>query len=94
MVLITTIFPRGLMGGGTPRDFRHEDMGGGTSQRDPDTWGGEPPQKSENFKSFSGRKLIKTEVPECPQCIKNNENGAQDLGNNLVDLLGAQDPQK
>ena len=55
---------------------------------------GNPLKNVKNSRSFSEQKLFKIGVPGCPQCIKINENGPPDLGNNLVDPLGAQDLQK
>ena len=93
VLYITSPLPQGIMGGGTPPEFRH-DHGGGTSKTGPDTWGGNPPEKLKIFRKISGQKMIKTRVPECPQSTKLNQNDPQDQGISLGGPLGAQDPPK
>ena len=56
--------------------------------------GGGTPQKSQYFPENFRKQIVKTRVPECPQCTKLNQNGPQDQGINLKGPLGAQDPLK
>ena len=65
-----------------------ESMGGGAPPETPGIYGG----GSRPMGRPMGR--AKNEVPECPQWIRIDQNGALDLRNHLVDPLGAQDPQK
>ena len=52
------------------------------------------PEKVKISRNISGKKMIKTRVPECPQCTKLNQNDPQDQGISLGGPLGAQDPPK
>ena len=66
--------------------------GGGNVPDGPDTWVNPP--KNSKLRKISGEKIVKTRVPECPQCINLNQNDPQDQGINFGGPLGAQDPLK
>ena len=56
--------------------------------------GGAPPQKSKFSGTLPEQKIVKTRVPQCPQCTKLNQNGALDQGNNLGGSPGPQEVLK
>ena len=72
-------------------------MGWETPPKKLHEWGVVLPRKShnfpENFKN-SEKKMVKTRVPQCPQCTKLNQNGALDQGNNLGGSPGPQEVLK
>ena len=82
------------MGLGTPHQITPLDGVGDPPPIKLHEWGVVPPRKSQNFPENFRKKIVKTRVPECPQCTKLNQNDPQDQGINLRGPLGAQDPLK